>query len=351
MRRTILTSYGLLVFSLLMSVPTDLSAYPLGHTQQDSSKWSAGAGIGLDLSALWLLNPRAGSGQNQVNLGGVSTAFLHFQKDRHSWQNYASFIFKIQKLGSGTLPGTVNRDVPFQKLVDELRFNSRYSYQSRENSKWYFATDLIFQSQVTPSYGLENYLADPEVPNEEHGLLRKFLSPAILTISPGIEYRFGEPWFLLFSPSALRMILVLDDAVAALEGDAASERGIHGNPWRSETDFDAVDYQWGSLLKGGVNVQLVEEALSYRSELVLFSNYLNNPGNLDLEWRNELSYQLFKGFALTANLNMFYDHDIPVLLSDDNFPDGIQLDEEGRPVTGRRIFTLFQLNIQYNIIF
>lgn len=351
MRRLMLSFLAILFFSCLLALPDARSADDLDLAVSDSSFWSAGAGVGLDLSALWLLNPRAGAGQNQLNLGGVSTAFCRYQNNRHSWQNFASFIFKIQRLGSGTLPGTVGRDIPFQKLVDELRFNSRYSYQSRESSRWYYATDLIFQSQVTASYGLENYLVDPEIQNEEHALFSKFLSPAILTVSPGIEYRFGDPWFLLFSPSALRMIMVLDDEVAAIEGDAESERGIHGNPWRSETDFDAVDYQWGALLKGGVNVQLVEEALSYRSELVLFSNYLNSPENLDFEWRNEFTYQLFKGFALTANFNMFYDHDIPVLLSDDNFPNGIELDREGRPVTGRRIFSLFQLNIQYNVIF
>ncbi len=350
MRRLLLYFFGTLFFFSVMVLPQAHAAHHSNTAVSDSSSWSAGAGFGLDLSALWLLNPRAGAGQNQLNLGGLSTAFLRYQNERHSWQNFASFIFKIQRLGSGTLPGTVGRDIPFQKLVDELRFNSRYSYQSRDSSRWYYATDLIFQSQVTASYGLENYLVDPEIQNEEHPLFSKFLSPAILTVAPGIEYRFGDPWFLLFSPSALRMIVVLDDEVAAIEGDAESERGIHGNPWRSETDFDAVDYQWGALLKGGVNVQLVEEALSYRSELVLFSNYLNTPENLDMEWRNEFSYQLFNGFALTANFNMFYDHDIPVLLSDDNFPGGIQLDPDGQPVTGRRIFTLFQLNIQYNVM-
>ncbi|HKK88830.1 MAG TPA: DUF3078 domain-containing protein [Saprospiraceae bacterium] len=351
MRRLMLFFLAILFCFNFWAPPEVRASNDLSPAVSDSSVWAAGAGIGLDLSALWLLNPRAGAGQNQLNLGGVSTAFFRYQKERHSWQNFASFIFKIQRLGSGTLPGTVGRDIPFQKLVDELRFNSRYAYQSRENSNWHYAADVIFQSQVTASYGLENYVSDPEVLNEEHTLFSKFLSPAILTVAPGIEYRFGDPWFLLFSPSALRMIMVLDDKVAAIEGDAESERGIHGNPWRSETDFDAVDYQWGALLKGGVNVQLAQEGLSYRSELVLFSNFLNSPENLDMEWRNEFAYQLFKGFALTANFNMFYDHDIPVLLSDDNFPSGIQLDSEGQPVTGRRIFTLFQLNIQYNVIF
>src|SRR5699024_815134 len=123
---------------------------------------------------------------------------------------------------------------------------------------------------------------------------------------------------VLFSPISIKAIVVADDAIAAIPGDEDLNVGLHGTEWNSPTDYKKSLFQLGATLKARYNKKFFNDKIIYNSELTLFSNYLHKPKNIDIDFRNQVAYEIWKGLQLTVTLNFFYDDDIPVQISDRN---------------------------------
>jgi len=91
---------------------------------------------------------------------------------------------------------------------------------------------------------------------------------------------------------------------------------IHGNKWNSVDDFKLTDSQLGGLLKGTYTDKYAKDRIVFTSRLTLFSNYLHEPGNIDIDWINEIGFNIFKGFQINVWTNLFYDHDVQVQVTD-----------------------------------
>ena len=52
--------------------------------------------------------------------------------------------------------------------------------------------------------------------------------------------------------------------------------------------------------------------LSLMTDLSLFSNYLNKPGNIDITWEQLITYKFSKYFSITFSGYLIYDHDIKI---------------------------------------
>ena len=82
----------------------------------------------------------------------------------------------------------------------------------------------------------------------------------------------------------------------------------------------------------------------YRTVLNLYSNYLRNPQNIDVDWTNELGLTLFKGLTLSLLVNAYYDDDVLVQITDLDAPNGVR-------GLGKRVSITQQLLIGYKIDF
>ncbi len=306
---------------LLFSLPQLLSA----QEAEEESKlgWKRGAGIGLDFAQLLQINPRQGAGQNRVGFGSATTYFANYTGKRNSWENQAAWQFGMQRFGSGIITqASGTSKVPFQKSLDELRFNSKYGQSIKQDSKLYFAGMLNFLSQMTPTYqGNDAYPGNfiSDVFGEDR-LQSKLFSPATLQFSIGLDYKPSEKFSLYYSPLGAKFIIVGNDRIAAL--------GVHGNPVvRNEagmvTSFENVDSQLGSTVRLGFADSFKDGKVTFTSNMLLFSNYLNNPKNIDVDWNSALGYTLFKNFQLQMLLNVFYDDDMLMQITDYDAPGGV----------------------------
>lgn len=205
--------------------------------------------------------------------------------------------------------------------------------------------DLSFLSQFTPTYNSKvdggNYLKDIEV--LETSLSSKLFSPATVIFGVGIDYKPTPLWSIYLSPVSYKGLIVADDNIAAL--------GIHGNPWNSITDYKNTDHQVGGLLKIGYSGSLVPERITYNASLGMYSNYLHNPQNIDIDWVNELSFKIYKGLQLSILANLFYDDDVMVQISDSNAVGGIKRDADGNAITGKRVSITEQMLLKFIYVF
>ena len=324
---------------LLLTAPLSLCAQ---SGDSDTTYWQRGASLGLDFSQLFQLNPRQGAGQNRIGAGSAFAYFAKYNKGNVAWDNQFSWQFGIQRLGAGPLSN--GEEIPFQKAIDELRFSSKLGFRAKEESKIFYAADFGFLSQLTPTYAGTaefpgNFLSD--ISGNNATPLAQLFSPAIMTISAGIDFKPNAKWSIYYSPVGGKFIVVANDDIAAT--------GVHGNPVDRDGDgniigFDNVFAQFGSLLKIAHTNKYLDDKITFASNLALYSNYLQNPQNIDVDWTNELGYTIVKGLQLAVTLNLFYDDDVLVQITDYDSPNGVS-------GLGKRVSLTQQLLLKYNITF
>jgi hypothetical protein len=166
-----------------------------------------------------------------------------------------------------------------------------------------------------------------------------------------MRYEPNENFSFSYSPATFKGIIVGDEEIASIPGNEEAMVGLHGTEWRGPDDFDQILFQFGSSFRAEYKNKYLNDKLLTRSELILFSNYLNEAKNVDLDWRNEIAYEIVKGLKLTVIVNLFYDHDILLQKSDRDQPDGIERDDMGNPVLGRGLNVIQTLALQYNYVF
>lgn len=334
-------NYFILPLALLLTFYTAI-AQETQESEEPAKTWEKGAGMGLDFAQLFQLNPRQGAGQNRIGLGGAVNFFANYKKDRLAWDNLASWQFGLQRLGSGVIAQGTTEKIPFQKSIDELRLNSKVGYKTGENSKFFYAANLSFLSQLVPTY------TDPSLPgnfpselSDTSALLAKFFSPAVMTISAGIDFKPTDKLSIFYSPLGGKFNIVANDEIAAT--------GVHGNPVDKDpqgniTGFDNVFAQLGSLVRLNYADKFMEDRLAFTSSAIFYSNYLQNPENIDVDWTNELALTVIKNLQLSATLNIFYDDNVLVQITDYDAPNGVN-------GVGKRVSLTQQLLLKYNVVF
>ncbi|MGK0388526.1 MAG: opacity protein-like surface antigen [Maribacter sp.] len=328
----------ILLFVLFTFAATTSFAQDTEKETVTPKKWDQGLGLGLDFTQLLQINPKVGAGQNRIGLGGALTYYANMKQDKHAWDNSISWRIGVQKLGSGIYTGT--RKQPFQKSIDELRFDSKYGYAITENKKWYMATELSFLSQVLKTYR-GSLLTDVESFSTDNGPISKFLSPGVITYSVGIDFKPNDNFSLYYSPIALKTIIVANDNIASIEGLNADGTpagiSLHGTPWRNTTDFDNTLFLAGSLLKAQYQNKFWaygedQHRILFKTYATFFFDYLqaqkktDNPDyktNVDVDWGTETSFVIFKGLSVVLTTNLFYDWDVPVQKTDYSQPGAV----------------------------
>lgn len=325
-----------------------------------TSKWSKSGALGLDLAQLTYLNPRVGAGENRIGILGKSSFIVKYLNARHSWDNNLALNFGVQRLGRG-------QDLPFQKSVDELRLSSTYNYALSKDSPFGFGASFQFTSQLTPTYS-GNLLSSEDGANR---LISKFLAPANLVFSPGFIYKPSGKWgsiTILGSPLSFKSTIVYDDSLAVL--------GVHGNPTLSAIDAQDFIDEWnfkpkksvGDVFYSNIFNQLGatlkvsyshafwkykegdkdKNRVAIASTLMLYSNYLRNFQNVDVEWRTNIDMFLFKGLSLSVSTDILYDDDVLVLIDADN---DIATGVNGYESTGKRVSLINTVLLKYTFLF
>lgn len=312
----------LTVVALLLS--TFIFAQEAAKKEEAPAKlWTRTAGIGLDAGQLAIINPRVGAGENRINIGGAANVALNYKKGRIAWDNAAAAIFGVQKLGSGIVAGTAGTSKPFQKSTDELRINSKFGYGLKTGSKWFIAGDFSALTQITPTYK-NNLLTDINNKGIED-VVSQFFSPAILTLAVGIDYKPMPKVSFFYSPISFRGVIVQNDDIAA--------RGVNGtkvNVFGVSTNKNAL-YDLGSMARAIYTDKFLKDKLVINSNLGLFGAYQSGKG-IKVDWANQLAWALGKGFQIGLNVNVLYDKNILVQVSDKNSVNGIKVDSNGNAV-------------------
>jgi hypothetical protein len=265
----------------------------------DSTKfWKISGLTSVNLSQVSLTNWSTGgkSSSSGVALFNLNANYL---KDKISWENTLNMGYGLLKENG--------KDVV--KTHDKFDLISKYGVKQSE--KIYISTLFNFKTQFAPGYS----------DSEDKRIISDFMAPAYLTLSPGLDYKPNKKLSFLISPVTGKMTIVANDSLSSI--------GAFGvDPGKS------TRYEFGSFLKMELKTDLMKN-VSLQTKLDLFSNYLHNPENIDVNW--DLLINMKINDYLSANLitNLIYDDDVKIDVDKNN--DGI-IEASGARVQFKEMF-------------
>jgi hypothetical protein len=269
-------------------VLTAFSAGVFGQAEADSSLWKKGGMVSVTFSQVSLYQWAAG-GNNSVSGAGMVNLFANYKDSRQAWENTLDLGYGLIRQGDET-----------RKSNDRIELNSKYGRNASET--WLYSAMLNFKTQFANGF---NY-PDPKV-------ISTFMTPAYLTGSVGMDYKPGEKFSLFLSPLSGKMTMVFDDTISALGNFGVKA----GEKFRAEM---------GGYAKISYKTPIMEN-VDVATKLDLFSNYLDNPGNIDVNWEILLSMKINEYLAATFNALLIYDDDVNVPREDQSTGPGIQVKE------------------------
>lgn len=250
----------------------------------DPKGWSYGPRGNLLVNQVALSNWQAGG---ESSLSGTISINLSAKKSfgRWVWDNRLDLRYGHQWLG--------DRSVKTDDLID---LNSRLD--RRLSDRLSLSLMLAFRTQF--AQGFEASVPDIFVSD--------FLAPAYTNMGVGLTYKAGEKLSLFFSPSTAKWTLVNNERLAntgafgvvAAEVDSSGTVITPGKRRRFE-------------IGGYMNVLFttdVAKNIDFRSKLDLFSNYLNKPQNIDVNWENTLNLKVNEYVTVQLVAHLIYDDDI-----------------------------------------
>lgn len=257
---------------------------------QKDTVWRKGGLVALNFSQVSLTNWAAG-GQNSIAGNSIVNYFANYKKGKNTWDNNLDLGYGLVLQGKhGNLI----------KSDDRIDLSSKYGRQASHH--WYYSALLNFRSQFTAGY---NYPNDSVV-------ISKFLSPGYVLLSPGMDYKPNDHFSLFLSPATLRFIIVTDKLLSA--GGAF---GVDSGK--------TIKTEAGAFLRATFKKNLTP-ALNLQTSLDLFSNYLHNPQNIDINWQTLFLLKVSKYISASLSLQVMYDDDTKITFYKD---DGITVDHIG----------------------
>lgn len=284
------------------------------HAQEDAAEtWKSSGTIGLNFSQSHLSNWAAG-GENALNWQGVFNYSINYAKNKEKWDNGIALKLGYSYLG----------DAKAIKTDDQIELNSLYGYKATE--KLFYSLAFSFKSQFAEGFDYKNDSTTP---------ISKFLAPGYITLGLGMEWVPNKNFSINFSPVTGRITIVNDQDLADAGAFGVEKATYDANTGAKLSDGKTSRFEFGTKATAKLNIELAPN-VQFTSKLELFSDYLDNPQNIDLDWQNLITMKVNSWLNANISAHMIYDDNINITDKDGNTGPRLQLKE------------VFSLGLSYN---
>lgn len=163
----------------------------------------------------------------------------------------------------------------FTKSNDRLEFNSTVGKKAK--GFWYYSAYFNFKTQMDTGFidGVKN---------------SHFFSPAYFQAGPGMLWKKSDNLHVNISPAAAKMIIVHDEYA----GSFGTEPG------------DTSRFELGAAVRGYYKLNLMEN-VSMENLLGLYTNYLDDPQNVDIDYTMNMVMTINKYLSANLAFQAIYD--------------------------------------------
>ena len=271
-------------------IATTLAAQDSIPPAKKDTSWKVSGYFGLNFSQTSLSNWQGG-GQDNIAGNAILNIQAVYKKGKSEWLNKLDAQYGLIKTDGDRL---------FKKNIDQLFALSKYNLNAF-NKYWFYAAQGDYRTQFAPGY---NYNGDSVL-----GTARSdFNSPGYIQLAIGLDYKPTKYFSATFAPIAGK-ITVVNRQYLADEGAYGVEKAVLDTAGKIVTNGKRSRFELGGRIILRFKKDIFKN-VNLDSYLDLFSNYANNPGNIDVVFNNLLTLKINKYFTANVISQVLYDDDV-----------------------------------------
>lgn len=265
----------------LLFLPTALFSQQVPDTLK---RWEVKGLLSLNFSQISLTNWVAGGRSSTAGVG-IFNLQAKYTKDNWLWENTLDLNYGLIK----------EQNRKMVKSDDKIDLTSKLGLKQSE--QLYYTLLFNYKTQFTKGY---------KYPNTTD-VISDFMAPGYFTLALGLDYKPQKDLSIFLSPATARLTVVNNENL--------SNQGAFGVDPGEKTRLEV-----GAIAKIDLNTEIMKN-VTLNNKVELFSNYLEKPQNVDVDW--DLLLNMKVNDYLSANLitNLIYDDDIKVPI--DKNEDGV----------------------------
>lgn len=254
---------------LLIVLGLHLSLCYSQDTEESKPNWTKKGVITFLVNQSSFENWIAGGISNVSGTLGLNYDF-NYQKNDWTWENKLIANFGLTKIK--------NQDT--QKSSDLLEWNSVVGKKAK--GYWYYSMFLNFKTQFA-----DDLDKDTKGPTQ-------FLSPGYFQFGPGMLWKKSDNFKVNIAPATSRLIVVDKNLTEPNEAYFGVEQG------------KSTRYELGASIGAYYKFNVMEN-ISMENILNLYSNYLEDPQNVDLDYTMNMIMKINKFISANLSYQTIYD--------------------------------------------
>jgi hypothetical protein len=270
---------GMKKITLLLLVLTCTYTYAQEEAKGSiTNGWVKGGNIAVTFNQSAFNNEWTGGGISNIAANVLVNYDFNLKKGDLIWDNKI-----IADYGAFKNKGQGN----FTKSNDRLEFNSTVGKKSK--GYWYYSGFFNFKTQMDTGF--------TDAIKTSH-----FFSPAYFQMGPGMLWKKSDNLHVNISPAAAKLIIVHDEYAGSFGTDLGKTKA----------------FELGASIRAYYKLVLIEN-VSMENLLALYSDYLEDPQNVDIDYTINLVMVINKYLSANLTFQAIYD--------DNTNPNGFQIRE------------------------
>ncbi|MBE0651198.1 MAG: DUF3078 domain-containing protein [Bacteroidales bacterium] len=257
------------------------------QTKTDSTKlWKINGKASLNFNENYFSNWAAG-GENAYGVIGKYMMHADYQKGKIGWTNTVNLALGYSLIGNSNP----------MKTDDQIQIYSIYKVQWQKH--WFFTILGSIQTQFANGY---NYSVDSSTS------ISGFLAPLTIDLGPGIQYKPNKFLEINFSPVTPRIVYVNNQRLAD-EGSFGLKPAETDSAGNIIKHASKAYFAFGARLYATLNYDIAKN-VNLNTKLSLFSDYLDNPQNIDVDWQVLLGMKVNSWLNVDISTQMLYNNKV-----------------------------------------
>ncbi len=250
-----------LMFSITLVIAQD-------KKEEVKDGWTKAGNVAITFNQSAFNKEWTGGGTANILANALINYDFNLKKGDLIWDNKIIFDYGAMKNDG---------DERFQKSNDRLEFNSLIGKKAK--GFWYYSFYFNMRTQIDSGYDGDSGFKTSH-----------FFSPAYFQAGPGMQWKKSDNFNVNISPAAAKYIVVHDEFA-----------GLYGTDIGETTAFEL-----GAALRGYYKVDLMKN-ISIENLLMLYSNYLEDPQNVDIDYTMNLVMRVNKYISTNLVFQAIYD--------------------------------------------
>ena len=256
--------------------------------KEERPEWLQKSKFSVDLSEVAFVNWNAGGSNSVSALVGFYTE-ANYRDKYYFWNNNLTSRYGLNS----------QQGQQIRKTDDLFELNSSLGYKPNIISNWFYSIKLNFRTQFANGY---------KYPNTDTPISR-FMAPGYMFFGGGMEYGKNiDALSFYFSPLTLKATFVLDQDLANA-GAFGVEPAIYDDLGQLIRAGEQFRREAGILITNSYQMQVVEN-IGLKHQVNLYTDYVNNFGNVDVDWRIDFDFKVNSFVRATLGSHIRYDDDI-----------------------------------------